>query len=185
MNIIKKSTELTKSPIFAILSCLLCILAGYSIKSSLIEIFASVMGIINVWLLSKEKISNFIFGIITVLAYLYIYYTTGLYALAILACFQVIFNIYGWYYWGKGDDGNSTKTSGLNRQGQLLWIAIILLLWALWGYVEINILFMVIYVLNGYFIMLILVIIQFILSIAGLIEWYESYLEQGRNKIMF
>ena len=44
---------------------------------------------------------------------------------------------------------------------------------------------MVIYVLNGYFIMLILVIIQFILSIAGLIEWYESYLEQGRNKIMF
>ena len=43
---------------------------------------------------------------------------------------------------------------------------------------------MVIYVLNGYFIMLILVIIQFILSIAGLIEWYESYLEQGRNKIM-
>ena len=134
MNIIKKSTELTKSPIFAILSCLLCILAGYSIKSSLIEIFASVMGIINVWLLSKEKISNFIFGIITVLAYLYIYYTTGLYALAILACFQVIFNIYGWYYWGKGDDGNSTKTSGLNRQGQLLWIAIILLLWAVWGY---------------------------------------------------
>ena len=224
MNIIKKSTELTKSPIFAILSCLLCILAGYSIKSSLIEIFASVMGIINVWLLSKEKISNFIFGIITVLAYLYIYYTTGLYALAILACFQVICNIYGWYYWGKGDDGNSTKTSGLNRQGQLLWIAIILLLWAVWGYVEINILhaqnaildsltailgfiaqywlsrklyenwilwiisnllFMVIYVLNGYFIMLILVIIQFILSIAGLIEWYESYLEQGRNKIMF
>ena len=209
MNIIKKSTELTKSPIFAILSCLLCILAGYSIKSSLIEIFASVMGIINVWLLSKEKISNFIFGIITVLAYLYIYYTTGLYALAILACFQVIFNIYGWYYWGKGE---------------LLWIAIILLLWAVWGYVEINILhaqnaildsltailgfiaqywlsrklyenwilwiisnllFMVIYVLNGYFIMLILVIIQFILSIAGLIEWYESYLEQGRNKIMF
>ena len=85
MNIIKKSTELTKSPIFAILSCLLCILAGYSIKSSLIEIFASVMGIINVWLLSKEKISNFIFGIITVLAYLYIYYTTSLYALAILA----------------------------------------------------------------------------------------------------
>ena len=56
MNIIKKSTELTKSPIVAILSCLLCILAGYSIKSSLIEIFASVMGIINVWLLSKEKI---------------------------------------------------------------------------------------------------------------------------------
>lgn len=79
MNIIKKSTELTKSPIFAILSCLLCILAGYSIKSSLIEIFASVMGIINVWLLSKEKISNFIFGIITVLAYLYIYYTTEAY----------------------------------------------------------------------------------------------------------
>lgn len=54
--------------------------------------------------------------------------------------------------------------------------------WILW--IISNLLFMVIYVLNGYFIMLILVIIQFILSIAGLIEWYESYLEQGRNKIM-
>ena len=55
MNIIKKSTELTKSPIFAILSCLLCILAGYSIKSSLIEIFASVMGIIDVYKRQKQN----------------------------------------------------------------------------------------------------------------------------------
>ena len=224
MNFIKKSADYTKSPVFAIVACLICLVVGFSIKSSYIEIFASVMGVLNVWLLSKEKISNFIFGIITVTAYLYIYYITDLYALAILAFFQIIFNIYGWYYWGKEDDGEGTKTSGLNRKGQILWTIIILILWAVWGYIEVNILhaqnavldsltailgfiaqywlsrklyenwllwiisnllFMVIYVLNGYYIMLILVIIQFILSIAGLIEWYESYKAQGRNQITF
>ena len=139
MNIIKKSTELTKSPIFAILSCLLCILAGYSIKSSLIEIFASVMGIINVWLLSKEKFQTS-YLVLSPCLHICISIIQQAYTHWRFYCFQVIFNIYGWYYWGKGDDGNSTKTSGLNRQGQLLWIAIILLLWAVWGYVEINIL---------------------------------------------
>lgn len=225
MNIIKKCTEYTKSPIFAITSCLICLLVGLILKSSYLEIFASVMGIINVWLLAKEKISNFIFGIITVIAYLVIYYQTGLYALVVLACFQVVFNIYGWYYWGKSSDTNGTaKTSGLNTKGKILWTIIILVLWGAWAYVGINILnaqnalldsltailgliaqywlsrklyenwllwifsnilFIIIYILNGYYVMLILVIIQLILSIAGLVEWYESYKKDGKNQIMF
>ena len=101
MELMKKFTSYTCSPIFVVVACAICLLVGFSINSSIIEIFASVMGIINVWLLSREKVSNFIFGIITVVAYLYIYYNTGLYALAVLACFQVGFNIFGWYYWVK------------------------------------------------------------------------------------
>ena len=77
MNIIKKSTELTKSPMFAILSCLLCILAGYSIKSSLIEIFASVMGIINVWPVSYTHLSRTFFLHISHFIYSSMYFFRG------------------------------------------------------------------------------------------------------------
>lgn len=223
MELMKKLTSYTCSPLFVVISCTICLLVGFSINSSAIEMFASVMGIINVWLLSREKVSNFIFGIITVLAYLYIYYNTGLYALAILACFQVGFNIFGWYYWIKNaDQEDNVVTSGLTKKGQLIWTIVILVAWAAWGYIEINILhaqnaildsltavlglvaqywlskklyenwilwilsnilFIIIYILNGYYLMLILVAIQLILSISGLLEWYASYKEQGENKL--
>lgn len=223
MEWMKKLTAYTCSPIFALVSCIICLIVGFMIGSSYIEMFASVVGIINVWLLSREKVSNFIFGIMTVLAYLYIYYNTGLYALAILACFQVGFNVYGWYYWVKNSDKeDNVVTSGLTKRGQVLWTAIILIAWAAWGYVEINILhaqnavldslaavfglvaqywlskklyenwilwilsnllFIIIYILNGYYVMLILVAIQLVLSVAGLFEWHSSYKEQGENKL--
>lgn len=224
MSLIMKCSELAKSSIFAIVSCIICLIVGKITGSSTIEMFASIMGIINVWLLAKEKVSNFIFGIITVLCYLYIYYKTGLYALCILAVFQVGFNIFGWYYWVKNQgEGDSVVTSGLNKKGYIMWSIIILSAWAIWGYIEItilhannalldsltavlglvaqywlskklyenwilwiisNIAFMAIYIMNGYYVMLILVIIQLVLSISGLVEWYQSYKEQGENKIL-
>ncbi len=140
-SFLKKCSDYAKNPIFAIISCLICLVVGVVAKSSTVEVFASIMGIINVWLLSKEKVSNFFFGIITVLAYLYIYYKTGLYALCVLAIFQVGFNIYGWYYWVKnqGED-DSVVTSGLTNKGYIIWSILILLAWGIWGYVEINIL---------------------------------------------
>ena len=224
MSLIMKCSELAKSSIFAIVSYIICLIVVKITGSSIIEMFASIMGIINVWLLSKEKVSNFIFGIITVLSYLYIYYQTGLYALCILSIFQVGFNIFGWYYWVKNQgEGDSVVTSGLNKKGYIMWSIIILSAWAIWGYIEItilhannalldsltavlglvaqywlskklyenwilwiisNIAFLAIYIMNGYYVMLILVIIQLVLSISGLVEWYQSYKEQGENKIL-
>ncbi|MGL4656435.1 MAG: nicotinamide riboside transporter PnuC [Sarcina sp.] len=225
MDFVKKCTRYTSTTAFVIIACVLCLGVGLFVGSSKIEIFASIMGVINVWLLSKEKVSNFIFGIITVIAYGFIYYQTGLYALLVLACFQVLFNIYGWYYWVKNSQGeDNVKTSALTKKGQVIWIVGILVAWGVWGYIELNILhaqnaildsltaviglvaqywlsrklyenwilwiisnilFIIIYILNGYYVMLILVAIQMVLSIAGLIEWYESYKEQGENKLTF
>lgn len=225
MLFIKKCSSYTRSPLFVIISCLLCLIVGFVAKSSLVEILASIMGVMNVWLLSKEKVSNFIFGIITVILYLYIYYNTGLYALCVLAVFQIGFNIYGWYFWVKNaGEEDTVVTSGLTKRGSIIWLTIIIASWAVWGYVEINILhaqnaildsltavlgliaqywlskklyenwilwivsniaFMIIYILNGYYVMLILVIIQLVLSISGLVEWYESYKNQGENKMTF
>lgn len=88
-----------RSPLFLLITSIICVLVGLYIQSSYIEIFASVMGIINVWLLAREKVSNFLFGMITVAVFLYIFITQGLYAMAVLAAFQFIFNVYGWYHW--------------------------------------------------------------------------------------
>ena len=48
-----------RSPLFLLITSIICVLVGLYIQSSYIEIFASVMGIINVWLLAREKVSNF------------------------------------------------------------------------------------------------------------------------------
>lgn len=61
-----------RSPLFLLITSIICVLVGLYIQSSYIEIFASVMGIINVWLLAREKVSNFLFGMITVAVFLYI-----------------------------------------------------------------------------------------------------------------
>ncbi len=67
---------MVRSPLFLLVSSIICVLVGLYIQSSYIEIFASIMGIINVWLLAREKVSNFLFGMITVAVFLYIFYYT-------------------------------------------------------------------------------------------------------------
>ena len=49
-----------RSPLFLLITSIICVLVGLYIQSSYIEIFASVMGIINVWLLAREKYPTFI-----------------------------------------------------------------------------------------------------------------------------
>ncbi|MDM5152999.1 nicotinamide riboside transporter PnuC [Bacillus sp. DX1.1] len=128
-----------RSPIFLVISSIICILVGIYIQSSYIEIFASVMGIINVWLLAREKVWNFLFGIITVASFLYIFITQGLYAMAILAAFQFIFNVYGWYYWvARSGEEDVKPTVCLDTKGWIIYTAFILVAWIGWGYYQIR-----------------------------------------------
>ncbi|MFK4294274.1 nicotinamide riboside transporter PnuC [Bacillus sp. RC250] len=130
---------MVRSPLFLLISSIICILVGFYIRSSYIEIFASVMGIINVWLLAREKVSNFLFGMITVAVFLYIFTTQGLYALAVLAAFQFIFNVYGWYYWIACSGEEKVKpTVRLDLKGWIIYILFILVAWIGWGYYQVR-----------------------------------------------
>ena len=125
---------MVRSPLFLLISSIICILVGFYIRSSYIEIFASVMGIINVWLLAREKVSNFLFGMITVAVFLYIFTTQGLYAMAVLAAFQFIFNVYGWYYWiARSGEEKVKPTVRLDLKGWIIYILFILVAWIGWG----------------------------------------------------
>ncbi|MCU5656556.1 nicotinamide riboside transporter PnuC [Bacillus mycoides] len=130
---------MVRSPLFLLISSIICILVGFYIRSSYIEIFASVMGIINVWLLAREKVSNFLFGMITVAVFLYIFTTQGLYAMAVLAAFQFIFNVYGWYYWiARSGEEKVKPTVRLDLKGWIIYILFILVAWIGWGYYQVR-----------------------------------------------
>ncbi|EEL25005.1 Nicotinamide mononucleotide transporter, PnuC [Bacillus cereus Rock1-3] len=114
-------------------------MVGFYIQSSYIEIFASVMGIVNVWLLAREKVSNFLFGMITVTLFLYIFIIQDLYAMAVLAVFQFIFNVYGWYYWiARSGEEEVKATVRLDLKGWTFYIIFILVAWVGWGYYQVR-----------------------------------------------
>ncbi|MGM7637198.1 nicotinamide riboside transporter PnuC [Bacillus sp. Hm123] len=128
-----------KNPLFVVVSTIVCIVAGLYMNSSYIEIFASVMGVLNVWLLARQKVINFLFGAITVTSFMYIYFQTGLYAMVVLSFVQLLFNVYGWYYWikNKGEE-DVAPTRKLSRQGIMAWSFVILIATAVWSFFQIR-----------------------------------------------
>ncbi|UHA72481.1 nicotinamide riboside transporter PnuC [Paenibacillus sp. 481] len=128
-----------KHPLFVIIACAISLGAGIYLGSSYIEIFASVVGVINVWLLARQKVINFLFGGIAVVCFMYIYFNSGLYAMVVLAALQLLFNIYGWYYWmkNKGEE-DVTPTIRLSAKGYLIWTSVILASWGIWSYIQVK-----------------------------------------------
>lgn len=118
---------------------IVCIVAGFFMKSSYIEIFASVTGVLNVWLLARQKVINFLFGAITVTSFMYIYFQTGLYAMVVLSFAQLLFNIFGWYYWvkNKGEE-DVAPTTKLTTNGIFTWSAIIIIATVLWSVLQLK-----------------------------------------------
>lgn len=108
-------------------------------KSSYLEIIASVTGVLNVWLLAHQKVINFLFGGIAVAYFAYIYFQTGFFALAVLSIIQLYFNIYGWYFWikNKGEE-DVAPTTKLSIKGMITCSAIILAITAIWSFLQIK-----------------------------------------------
>ncbi|MGX5571543.1 nicotinamide riboside transporter PnuC [Bacillus toyonensis] len=130
---------MVRSPLFLLISSIICVLVGFYIQSSYIEIFASVMGIVNVWLLAREKVSNFLFGMIIVTLFLYIFIIQDLYTMAVLAVFQFIFNVYVWYYWiARSGEEEVKATVRLDLKGWTFYIIFILVAWVGWGYYQVR-----------------------------------------------
>ena len=128
-----------KKPLFVISASIICLIAGLIMKSSFLEIVASVMGVLNVWLLARQKVINFLFGGIAVACFAYIYFQTGFFALAILSIIQLCFNIYGWYFWikNKGEE-DVAPTTKLSVKAMVTWTAIILAATAIWSFLQIK-----------------------------------------------
>lgn len=101
---------------------------------TILEIIATLSGLIHVYLLTKEKIIAWPFGIVTVGTYIYIFFVSKLYSEAILHVVYLILNIYGWYNWSRRHDNvPDVPITRLSVRGMVLFAAIILAGTVLWG----------------------------------------------------
>ena len=70
-------------------------------QTSFIEMIAVIAGLTSVWLMKKEQILAFPFGIINVVIYVIIFFRSHLYANAGINAFFALMSIYGWYNWRR------------------------------------------------------------------------------------
>lgn len=66
---------------------------------SYIEIIATLTGLIYLVYSVEGKIQLWLFGFITSTLYVYVFYTSGIYADMAINVYYVIISVYGWYHW--------------------------------------------------------------------------------------
>ncbi|CNJ21108.1 Nicotinamide riboside transporter pnuC [Yersinia aldovae ATCC 35236] len=80
---------------------------GYDL--SWIEAIGTLFGLLCIWFASKEKIINYLFGLINVTLFAVIFFQIQLYASLLLQLFFFVANIYGWYAWSKQTSDNQAE----------------------------------------------------------------------------
>ncbi|AJI93962.1 nicotinamide mononucleotide transporter PnuC family protein [Yersinia ruckeri] len=80
---------------------------GYDL--SWIEAIGTLFGLLCIWFASKEKIINYLFGLINVTLFAVIFFQIQLYASLLLQVFFFVANIYGWYAWSRQTADNQVE----------------------------------------------------------------------------
>lgn len=78
---------------------------------SLLEIFATVMTVICVVLAVKRNVWNYPIGIVGTIAFFFVFWNAGLVSSAWLQVFFTFVQVYGWWFWLKGDRGAKPKVT--------------------------------------------------------------------------
>lgn len=89
---------------------------------SALEFAGLVFGVINVLLLIKEDIRNWIFGILYILVSFVIFWQSRLYGDFILHILFLVLNVYGWYNWTKPKEAETLLVTTQSSQLRLVWI---------------------------------------------------------------
>lgn len=66
------------------------------------EVFGFVTGVLNVWLLARQKVWNWPIGLANNAAYLIVFGRSGLYGDAGLQILYITLGVYGWWTWARG-----------------------------------------------------------------------------------
>ncbi|AHG21638.1 nicotinamide riboside transporter PnuC [Chania multitudinisentens RB-25] len=88
---------------------------GYDL--SWIEAISTLFGLLCIWYASKEKIINYLFGLINVTLFAVIFFQIQLYASLLLQLFFFVANIYGWYAWSR-------QTQDHQAELQIRWLSL-------------------------------------------------------------
>jgi len=100
----------------------------------IIEFIAVASGMTHVYLLTRQKIVAWPFGLLSVGLYIFIFAEARLYSDVILHVIYVMLNIYGWWNWAhKGPEEDELPVTHLARKEILAWSALILAGFIAWG----------------------------------------------------
>ncbi|WP_433534807.1 nicotinamide riboside transporter PnuC [Micromonospora sp. CA-249363] len=98
------------------------------------ELLGFATGVLNVWLVARQRVANWPIGIANVLLLMLLFWTAGLYADAGLQVVYVALGCYGWWHWLFGGERRTRLT--VSRTGGREWAALaaagVLLTGALW-----------------------------------------------------
>lgn len=93
--------------------------AWHTGAASALEAIAFVTGVFCVWLVTRQNIWNFPFGLITVGIYAFVFYQSELFATAGLQLVFFAINLIGWYLWLYGGENRSELK--VRRAPRLEW----------------------------------------------------------------
>jgi nicotinamide mononucleotide transporter len=87
-----------------------------------VEVAGAITGLIAIYFQIKEKVVFWPVSIINVLLYIYVYYSSRLYAEVSLQSYYLVVSFYGWYVWSIKDKAFSTHQLRITKTSFRLWI---------------------------------------------------------------
>lgn len=100
-----------------------------------IEATASLLGLINVFLVVRRSIWNYPFALAMVSLYGWIFFGQKLYSDALLQCFFFAVNLYGWWNWARvRAQSGEVVVETLDGRERAVWAISSACVIALWGF---------------------------------------------------
>ncbi len=97
--------------------------ANWLQNQSLLETIGVISGVLCVWLAARNIIWNWPIAIISVAAYIFIFFEAKLYADMGLQIYFMGMNIYGWYYWSrKPKDADKVPVKSISKKELLFTV---------------------------------------------------------------
>lgn len=93
--------------------------------TSWLERFSVLCGIIQVLLSKNNKVSNYLFGILSIISGMYIYFGAKLYADIALNMYYLIMSVYGWWYWKTNKEAKEQPITRCNAKEWGIVLAIV------------------------------------------------------------
>jgi len=105
--------------------------------SKYIEIIATVTGLIYLVYSIEGKIQLWFFGLVTSILYIFVFFSSGIYADMGINAYYVIISIYGWYHWKFPGDKvkKELPVSRIRFKQALLIMLVSVFLWVLIAFI--------------------------------------------------
>ncbi|MCU9950438.1 nicotinamide riboside transporter PnuC [Pseudomonas solani] len=90
-----------------------------------LELFAAAIGVLAVWLTTRQNRWCWPIGLVMVLIYAWIFFEVKLYSDMLLQMIYAVLQLYGWWQWTRGGDRHEGReVTRLARNGLLLSLAL-------------------------------------------------------------